>query len=112
MTANPTGPCSVSLEGSWFMEQAAQLKELLTENLTRLSAEMTAGSQRVEIDLSGIADLDSCCCQLLAVFLVNLRRRGLAPVTCGLAPQLSDKIAQLGFSEAFAEPSIAGKESA
>lgn len=105
MAGNGAGARSVNLEGGWFMDQAVDLQKLLIEKLAEVS-EGASGSDRLEIDMAGIADLDACCCQLLAVFLENLKRRGSAPVCCGISQQLQDKITLLGFSPAFssAEP--------
>jgi anti-anti-sigma regulatory factor len=105
MAGNGAGACSAKLEGGWFMDQAVDLQKLLIGKLAEVSEE-AAGSGRVEIDMVGLADLDACCCQLLAVFLENLKRRGIAPVCCGMSQQLQDKITLLGFSQAFssAEP--------
>lgn len=105
MAGNGAGACSVKLEGEWFMDQAVDLQKLLIGKLVEVQ-EGASRSERLEIDMAGLADLDACCCQLLAVFLENLKRRGSAPVCCGISEQLQDKITLLGFAPAFssAEP--------
>jgi len=103
LSEKPFAVSSITLEGVWSMEQAAHLRTLLAERLARI-LELKPGSDRVEIDLAEVSDLDACGCQLLVVFLENLKRRGITPVPYGLKQQIVDKIDLLGFSGAFAAP--------
>ena len=101
MPENSASPCSITLEGEWFMDKAADLLELLADKLAHL-LEANPGLAKVEIDMAGVVDLDACGCQLLVVFLENVRRHGITPLPCCMQPQVMDKIERLGFAEAFA----------
>lgn len=89
----------ITLQGSWSRENAVERHRLLADHLARLSEGDTPAQQAV-LDLSNVTDLDACGCQLLALFMENIRRRGISPATCGLG-ELADQVALLGFSEAF-----------
>jgi anti-anti-sigma regulatory factor len=107
MSQKSAAPWVMKLAGEWFMDQAADLKELLTEHLADIR-KRAPGADRAELDLTGVSDLDACCCQLLAVFLENLRRRGIQALPCAMTEQLRDKIALLGFSEALSSNRTTG----
>ena len=100
MSENSSAASSITLEGVWAMESAADLLKLLSDKLARLMA-ADPGARPTDIDMSGVVDLDACGCQLLAVFLEELRRRGLPPIPRGIRPEVAEKIALLGFSGAF-----------
>jgi anti-anti-sigma regulatory factor len=101
MASASADACSVKLEGEWVMDQAADLKTLLTQTLAELG-KSAPGADGAVIDMSAVTGLDACCCQLLAVFLEDMRRRGITPVPSGIPEELRDRIAQLGFSELLA----------
>lgn len=70
--------------------------------LTRLDEDVQAGvgqcSHRV-IDLTGVQEFDACGCQMLAVFLRNLRHRGVAVFSFKLSDAHRETIHRLGFDE-------------
>lgn len=109
MAGKSADACRVKLEGEWGMDQAGALKNLLAD---RLAGIRRAAGTSAEIDLTALTALDACCCQLMAVFLDNMRRRGIVPVFTGMPEQVEETIALLGFSEAFAAPVPPGDESA
>ena len=90
----------ITLDGVWSTERAVEIQGFLNGRLAVL-AETEPGLDRTQIDLSGLSDLDACGCQLLVVFMENLRRRGISPIPSGLDRQTTDKITLLGFSGAF-----------
>lgn len=53
----------------------------------------------LEIDLDGVRELDACGCQLLAVFLNNLRQRGTTACAFKLNDAHRIKIHNLGFDD-------------
>jgi ABC-type transporter Mla MlaB component len=53
----------------------------------------------VEIDMTGVQELDACGCQLLAVFLNNLRQRGTSVCSFKLDDAHRMKIHNLGFDD-------------
>ena len=109
MAGKSADACKVKLEGEWGTDQVADLKNLLADHLAGIRR---AAETRAELDLSALTALDACCCQLIAVFLDNMRRRGLVPVLTGMPEQLQETIALLGFSKAFAAPVPPEDESA
>ena len=95
---------SIVLEGTWSLQHASHLQKLLADRLAQLLEPEPAGPGRIQVDLTQVCELDACGCQLLVVFLENLKRHGIAPVPCGLKQQIMDTIDLLGFSDAFAAP--------
>lgn len=89
---------SIYLEGEWTMQQAAELRQYLLGVLSEMAAAAPAPA-RAEIDVVGITDLDPCGCQLLAVFMEDLRRKNIDPVLCGVVPDIEERIALLGFQD-------------
>lgn len=100
MAGKSAKACRVKLEGEWVVDRASELKTVLIDTLAQIGKSAT-GRRRTEIDMTGITDLDACCCQLLAVFLEELKRRGVVPLPCGMSQTLTEKTALLGFSELF-----------
>lgn len=82
------------------MQQAATLRTLLEQKLGELLSSEPRPAQ-ADIDLAGISDLDACGCQLLALFLENVRSLAVTPLPCRLAPRLAEKINLLGFRPAL-----------
>lgn len=79
------------------MERALDLQEFLSGRLATL-LELEPAPERAALDLAGVSDMDACGCQLLAVFMENLRRLGISPAPCGATAEIEEKIAQLGYS--------------
>lgn len=90
----------ITLRGSWSREHALPLHRVLADLLTQLPEREPAPEHAV-LDLSEVRELDACGCQLLVLFMENLRRRGIPPVSCALNEQVTGQIALLGFSDAF-----------
>jgi len=99
MDGNTPDSYRVTLRGEWSAEQAAEHLEFLLSQRSQLTAEPPL---KAEIDLSGITELDGCGCQLLAIFLEQLRRSGIPVLTSGIGEAIMDKIVLLGFAAAFA----------
>lgn len=95
----------VELGGAWTMERAAELQRLLADQLSTL-AELEPRPEQIDLSLSDLCDIDACGCQLLLVFVENLRRRGIAPAMCGMSELVMEKIALLGFGEPLAGTSL------
>ena len=90
----------ITLRGSWSREHALPLHRVLADLLTQLQ-EREPAPERGVLDLSEVRELDACGCQLLVLFMENLRRRGIPHVPCALNEQVAEQIALLGFSDAF-----------
>jgi anti-anti-sigma regulatory factor len=104
-----TSQSRVTLLGDWGTAEALErLDQLAGESDLLLKAEPRPAG--VTIDLAGITSLDACGCQLLAVFLGNLKRHGVAPELCGTSPELREQIRFLGFLEALGLAEVPEKE--
>jgi anti-anti-sigma regulatory factor len=101
---------NLMLQGYWSIGEAAErLKFLTGEFNLLLSADPKPAG--VEIDLAAVDNMDACGCQLLAVFLENLRRRyQLDVATCGIPPEIAGQIQLLGYSDAIAASKAPRKE--
>ena len=86
----------ISLEGDWSVKGVAQQFPLLRQRLAKL---LTKTDIVPELDLKGITELDACGCQLLALFVRNLRQLGALPVCDGISQRLSAKLRVLGFDD-------------
>ena len=98
------------LQGDWTMDGAGQRLKLLAGELAQLLA-AEPRPPRVEIRLAELTSVDACGCQLLAVFLENLKRHGIAPAPGFIPPEVMEKIRLLGFADSFASTEAPGKES-
>ena len=99
----------ITLLGEWGTAEALdRLDQLAGESDLLLKAEPRPAG--VTIDLAGITSLDACGCQLLAVFLGNLKRQGITPELCGSPPELREQIRLLGFLEALGLAEVPEKE--
>ena len=87
---------SISLQGEWSLENAADVQTALTAKLASLQ-EAEERPDSVELQMAEMTGIDACGCQLLAIFLGNLRRDGITPLPCGMAEQVRERIAVLGF---------------
>jgi anti-anti-sigma regulatory factor len=91
---------TVALIGPCTMHNVSELLELAKGELARV---LDAGSRpaAVRLDLSGVTELDACGCQLLAVLVDNLVRRGIATFPCGYSAEVGRSVEVLGFAEAL-----------
>ncbi|GFO69642.1 hypothetical protein GMLC_32210 [Geomonas limicola] len=97
MQQTTSTPGKVVLTGAWTMDQAVEGLSFLALALQD-QLEATPPPTSTEVDLSQVRELDACGCQLLAVFLENLKGNGILPVPHGLAPALFDTTRLLGFA--------------
>ncbi|GFO64885.1 STAS domain-containing protein [Geomonas paludis] len=89
---------NITLEGPLTVERAKELHLLLVERLDGMP-EQAGGAA---IDLCRVDDIDACGCQLLALFLENLKRRGAAPMLTAAPAAVRERIVTLGFGELLA----------
>ncbi len=85
-------------EGPFTVERARELHQFLVGRLDGV----TPTPAQTTIDLSRVSDIDACGCQLLALFLENLKRRGTAPLLAAPPLALSEQIEALGFHDLLA----------
>ncbi|GFO60668.1 hypothetical protein GMST_29930 [Geomonas silvestris] len=97
MQQSPSTKEKVTPTGAWTMDQAVDGLAFLASALKE-QLEVTPLPVRTELDLSEVTELDACGCQLLAVFLENLKGNGILAVPHGLAPALFDTTRLLGFA--------------
>lgn len=108
MLKETTKALRVCLDGDWSMSGVAERFPLLAKHLSLLldsqSNEELQNSQPSglpEIDLAGINALDACGCQLLALFIRNLRQCGVTPRVTNIPDTFRSKIHFLGFDREF-----------
>jgi len=90
----------ITLTEGVTIERANELHQLLVERLSAV-AKTEPPSERVTLDLSRVSDIDACGCQLLALFVENLKQHGVTPTTAARAP-ITEQIEHLGFSDLLA----------
>lgn len=95
---------TIVLSGGCGVEQAAELARLLDDALAQV-AEREEGGRCLDLDLTGICELDACGCQLLAVVMENARRRGVTPSICGIDEGIRRSAELLGFADLLADNS-------
>lgn len=103
-----SAPGRVVLHGAWTMNEAAEGLRAVSAALAD-QREAAPKPAAVEVDLSGVSGLDACGCQLLGVFLENLKAAGLVPAPHRLQPALLDTIRLLGFADLLDEPAAANQ---
>ena len=101
MCSDTTCVKEIVLHGTWGISEAVQHLHLLTGELELLLAPDPRPAS-VAIDLAGVESLDACGCQLLALFLGNLKRHGITPEPRRIPVELFEQIRHLGFADAFA----------
>ncbi|MBU5637871.1 STAS domain-containing protein [Geomonas sp. Red69] len=89
---------NITLEGPLIVERAQELHQLLVERLDGV----TEKCQQATIDLSRVSDIDACGCQLLALFVESLKRRGATPVLAPAPVGVTERINTLGFRDLLA----------
>ena len=111
MHVEPPPPASIMLHGEWTISRAAERLKLLAGEFAQLF-EACPRHARVEINMAGVASVDACGCQLLVVFLENLRRQGIASEPSYIPPEIMEQICLLGFGDAFVASVAPEKENA
>jgi anti-anti-sigma regulatory factor len=111
MYVETAAPASIMLHGEWTISRAAERLKLLAGEFAQLF-EACPRHARVDINMAGVASVDACGCQLLVVFLENLRRQGIAPEPSYIAPEIMEQVRLLGFADAFAASVTPEKENA
>lgn len=92
----------IALDGDLSMvgiKEGFQILERHVVSRAEVAAEGGGQNVPLEIDLTGVKELDACGCQLLAVFLNNLRRHGAAVCSVKLNEACRMKIHNLGFDD-------------
>jgi anti-anti-sigma regulatory factor len=101
----------IMLQGAWSIGEAAERLRFLAGEFDLLLVQHPK-SAAVEIDFAEIESIDACGCQLLAVFLENLKRQNFVPQALRVPPEISEEIRLLGFLDAFAHSTDAEKDNA
>ena len=92
----------IILKGALSMVGVKEQYQLLEQYAVSQAEAVAAGHEQnapLEIDLTGVQELDACGCQLLSVFLNNLRQRGAADCSFKLNDDFRMKIHNLGFDD-------------
>ena len=92
----------IILVGDLSMTGVKEQHQLLVQYAVRLAEAVAAGCEQnapLEIDLSGVQELDVCGCQLLAAFLISLRQCGATACSFKLDEAHRMKIHDLGFAD-------------
>jgi len=91
----------IRLQGDWTLNGVSCQLPHLVQHLTNSQIDgMQAGCEtRVhhEVSLAGIELLDVCGCQLLTIFVHNLKKRGATPLLIDVPDAMGEKIALWGF---------------
>ena len=104
MLKKTTETFRVCLDGDWSMSGVAERFPLLVKHLSVLTDSQSIEefkSALPEIDLAGINALDVCGCQLLAIFIRNLRQCGVTPRITNIPDTFRSKIHFMGFDREF-----------
>ncbi|NTV51176.1 MAG: hypothetical protein HGB32_16185 [Geobacteraceae bacterium] len=96
----------IHLDGDWSMSAVAEKLPLLTEGFARIvGSDAAAGQQQCptdtvpEIDMAGVTEFDACGCQLLALFVCNLKQKGFSSQVVNIPDRLRSRIHFLGFDK-------------
>ncbi|QWV92497.1 STAS domain-containing protein [Geomonas oryzisoli] len=75
------------------------MHQFLVERLNEVTVN---NSPEAAIDLARVSDIDACGCQLLALFMESLKRRGTTPVLAAVPATVRERIESLGFRDLLA----------
>ncbi len=92
----------ITLEGDLTLVGVKEQAILMARHIVRIEenlADKKDQSHSLDIDLTGMQSLDACGCQLLAVFMRNLRERGAREISLKLNDDFRAKIHSLGFDD-------------
>lgn len=92
----------IALDGDLSMAGVKERYKILEQHVVSQAEIAAAGREQnmpLEIDLTGVEELDACGCQLLAVFLNNVRQRGATVCSFKLSDAYRMKIHNLGFDD-------------
>lgn len=93
----------VRLEGDWVLENVAGQVKRLAGQVAEL-ADHQPPLARADIDLALVTGIDACGCQLIALFLEQLKRRQVTVRPCHVPEQVRETFIQLGFAHLPAAP--------
>jgi ABC-type transporter Mla MlaB component len=102
MTMDWNDANKITLTGDLSMVGVKEQYQLLEQYAVSHAETVAAGREQnapLEIDLTGVQELDACGCQLLAAFLNNLRQRGDTVCSFKLNDAYRMKIHNLGFDD-------------
>lgn len=91
---------NVTLNGDCTMERAADLHAFLAGRFTALTGTPPPAAG-VRVDMAQVTAIDACGCQLLALFLEQLRRQSIAAAVEGADTEIRERIELLGFCDLF-----------
>lgn len=86
----------ITLRGGWTVGRAGAKLEQFRAQLSALGE--PAAPQPVRLALEGADEIDPCGCQLLALFLVELQRRGFEVAALRLPEPIRQGIERFGFA--------------
>ncbi|MHB8121008.1 MAG: STAS domain-containing protein [Desulfuromonadaceae bacterium] len=96
----------IHLDGDWSMSAVAEKIPVLVEGFVRVTGTVAAAGQHQcptdtvpEIDMAGVTDFDACGCQLLALFVCNLKQKGFSTQVINIPDALRSRIHFLGFDK-------------
>jgi anti-anti-sigma regulatory factor len=102
MTMDRNDVNRITLTGDLSLVGVKEQYQPLEQHAVSQAEAVAAGREQnapLEIDLTGVEELDACGCQLLAVYLNNLRQRGAADCSFKLNDAHRMKIHNLGFDD-------------
>lgn len=92
----------ITLNGDLSTVGVKEQFSLMLEHIDKMGEFDTSSLDRCfshEINLSGVNALDACGCQLLAVFIRTLRKRGVKKFSLMLSDDCRKKVHSLGFDD-------------
>ena len=96
----------IHLDGDWSMSAVAEKIPVLVEGFARATGSgAVAGPEQCptgtvpEIDMAGVTEFDACGCQLLALFVCNLRQKGFNTQVINIPDRHRSRIHFLGFDK-------------
>ncbi|ACM22032.1 hypothetical protein Geob_3693 [Geotalea daltonii FRC-32] len=104
MTVSLQKPLTLSLHGDWSVAGIAGQWALVSAYLAGLKNDNEGAdeaSRRILISMEGIDALDACGCQLMAIFVRDVRKIGIEPCLTAVPDNLHGIISALGFTHHF-----------
>jgi len=96
MSVETDSGVSCAFAGDWTTGGVSGQLPMLMQKLAEFRQSQPRPAA-LDLDLSGVTDLDACGCQLLAAFVRTLGAEGVVAGCCGLSLAYRDKLRLLGF---------------
>lgn len=104
MSGETSDRIRITLNGDWSMNGVTRQLPHLVEHLATLPDSLSSKDRQAsgaeiqsEVVMAGIDELDASGCQLLTLYILLLKQKGVMPLLTDIPDAIKEKIQYLGF---------------